>query len=164
MQFGKKMNQYSIQQNMARISGYDVKTFTTNIRNRSPIPNQSNNLRRSPIKKDQRSIDSGGGGGEMMYIEPNDINYRVENMSQIQNNYIVRSPMNQNDEYYPQYQPEYERAQLETSQHIRFANQGRVPNFNLDMDRRRERLSRSPKTINIGETPAEVEYNMKTIQ
>jgi hypothetical protein len=72
--------------------------------------------------------------------------------------------MNQNDEYYPQYQPEYDRAQLETSQHIRFANQGRIPHFNLDMDRRRERLSRSPKTINIGETPAEVEYNMKTIQ
>ena len=162
MQFGKKMNQYSIQQNMARIPGYDVKTFTTNIRNRSPIPSQSNYLRRSPIKKDQRSIDSGG--GEMMYIEPNDMNYRVENMSQIQNNFIVRSPMNQNDEYYPQYQPEYDRAQLETSQHIRFANQGRIPHFNLDLDRRRERLSRSPKTINIGETPAEVEYNMKTIQ
>ena len=162
MQFGKKMNQYSIQQNMARIPGYDVKTFTTNIRNRSPIPSQSNYLRRSPIKKDQRSIDSGG--GEMMYIEPNDMNYRVENMSQIQNNFIVRSPMNQNDEYYPQYQPEYDRAQLETSQHIRFANKGRIPHFNLDLDRRRERLSRSPKTINIGETPAEVEYNMKTIQ
>ena len=92
MQFGKKMNQYTTQQNMARTLGYDVKTFTTNVRNRSPVPNQSNYSRRSPTKKDQRSIDSGG--GEMMYFEPNDMNYRVENMSQIQNNYIVRSPMN----------------------------------------------------------------------
>ena len=162
MQFGKKMNQYTTQQNMARTLGYDVKTFTTNVRNRSPVPNQSNYSRRSPTKKDQRSIDSGG--GEMMYFEPNDMNYRVENMSQIQNNYIVRSPMNQNDEYYQQYQPELGREQLETSQHIRFVNAGRIPQFNLDIDKRRERLSRSPKTINIGETPAEVEYNMRSVQ
>ena len=162
MQFGKKMIQPTTQSTMVRTLGYDVKTFTTNIRNRSPMAHASNYNRRSPIKKDQRSIDSGG--GEMMYIEPNDMNYRVENMSQIQNNFIMRSPMNQNDEYYQQYQPEYERAQLETSQQIRFTNAGRVPQFNLDIDKRRERLSRSPKTINIGETPAEVEYNMRTVQ
>ena len=156
------MNQPSNQYNMARTLGYDVKTFTTNIRNRSPMANPSNYTRRSPIKKDQRSIDSGG--GEMMYIEPNDMNYRVENMSQIQNNYIVRSPINQNDEFYPQYQPEYDRAQLETSQNMRITQMGRIPQFNLDIDKRRERLSRSPKTINIGETPAEVEYNMRTVQ
>ena len=81
MQFGKKMNQPTTQQNMVRTVGYDVKTFTTNIRNRSPMAHPSNYSRRSPIKKDQRSIDSGG--GEMVYLEPNDMNYRVENMSQI---------------------------------------------------------------------------------
>ena len=162
MQFGKKMNQPTTQQNMVRTVGYDVKTFTTNIRNRSPMAHPSNYSRRSPIKKDQRSIDSGG--GEMVYLEPNDMNYRVENMSQIQNNYIMRSPMNQTEEYFPQYQAEYERAQLETSQQIRFNNTNRIPQFNLDIDKRRERLSRSPKTINIGESAAEVEYNMRTVQ
>ena len=162
MQFGKKMNQPNVPQNMYRTLGYDVKTFTTNMRNRSPNPHPNNYPHRSPIKKDQRSIDSGG--GEMIYMEPNETTYRVENLSQIQNNYIVRSPMNQNDDYYPQYQPEIERAQLETSQQIRFPNAGRIPQFNLDLDKRRERLSRSPKTINIGETPAEVEYNMRTVQ
>ena len=162
MQFGKKMNQPTTQQNMARTIGYDVKTFTTNIRNRSPMPHPSNYSRRSPIKKDQRSIDSGG--GEMMYLEPNDMNYRVENMSQIQNNYIMRSPINQTEEFFPQYQAEIERAQLETSQQIRFNNANRIPQFNLDIDKRRERLSRSPKTINIGESAAEVEYNMRSVQ
>ena len=162
MQFGKKMNQPTTQQNIARTIGYDVKTFTTNIRNRSPLPNPSNYSRRSPIKKDQRSIDSGG--GEMMYLEPNDMNYRVENMSQIQNNYIMRSPINQTEEFFPQYQAEIERAQLETSQQIRFNNANRIPQFNLDIDKRRERLSRSPKTINIGESAAEVEYNMRSVQ
>ena len=162
MQFGKKMNQPTTQQNMVRTVGYDVKTFTTNIRNRSPMAHPSNYSRRSPIKKDQRSIDSGG--GEMVYLEPNDMNYRVENMSQIQNNYIMRSPMNQTEEYFPQYQAEYERAQLETSQQIRFNNTNRIPQFNLDIDKRRERLSRSPKTINIGESAAEVEYNLRTVQ
>ena len=163
MQFGKKMNISITQQRMYQNDGYEIKTYTTNVRNRSPIPNPSNYVRRSPIKRDQRSIDSGG--GELKYIEPNEMNY--QNMSQIQTNYIVRSPINQNDEYYHQYQPEYERAQLETSQQIRINdinNMGRVPQFNLDLDKRRERLSRSPKTINIGETPAEVEYNMRTIQ
>ena len=162
MQFGKKMNQPTTQQNIARTIDYDVKTFTTNIRNRSPLPNPSNYSRRSPIKKDQRSIDSGG--GEMMYLEPNDMNYRVENMSQIQNNYIMRSPINQTEEFFPQYQAEIERAQLETSQQIRFNNANRIPQFNLDIDKRRERLSRSPKTINIGESAAEVEYNMRSVQ
>ena len=162
MQFGKKMNQPTTQQNIARTIGYDVKTFTTNIRNRSPLPNPSNYSRRSPIKKDQRSIDSGG--GEMMYLEPNDMNYRVENMSQIQNNYIMRSPINQTEEFFPQYQAEIERAQLETSQQIRFNNANRIPQFNLDIDKRRERLSRSPKTINIGESAAEVEFNMRSVQ
>ena len=156
------MNQPTTQQNMVRTVGYDVKTFTTNIRNRSPMAHPSNYSRRSPIKKDQRSIDSGG--GEMVYLEPNDMNYRVENMSQIQNNYIMRSPMNQTEEYFPQYQAEYERAQLETSQQIRFNNTNRIPQFNLDIDKRRERLSRSPKTINIGESAAEVEYNLRTVQ
>ena len=114
MQFGKKMNQPNVSQSMYRTLGYDVKTFTTNMRNRSPNPHPNNYPHRSPMKKEQRSIDSGG--GEMIYMEPNDTTYHVENMSQIQNNYIVCSPMNQNDDYYPQYQHEYDRAQLETSQ------------------------------------------------
>ena len=161
MQFPKKMNVPTTQQNLTRTMGYEVRTFTTNIRNRSPMANQSNYIRRSPMKKEQRPNDSGY--GEMMYIESNDMNYRGEEMSQIQNNYIMRSPINREEVYAP-YRQEFDRAQLETSQNIRMNNIGRIPQFNLDMDRRRERLSRSPKTINIGETPAEVEYNMRTVQ
>ena len=161
MQFPKKMNMPTTQQNLTRTMGYEVRTFTTNIRNRSPMANQSNYIRRSPMKKEQRPNDSGY--GEMMYIESNDMNYRGEEMSQIQNNYIMRSPINREEVYAP-YRQEFDRAQLETSQNIRMNNIGRIPQFNLDMDRRRERLSRSPKTINIGETPAEVEYNMRTVQ
>ena len=36
-------------------------------------------------------------------------------------------------------------------------------NENKASDSRREKLKRSPKTINLGETPQEVEYNMKSI-
>ena len=158
MQFGKKMNQPIPQSNLARTVNYNINTYTTNIRNRSPIAHAPNYSRRSPNYNDQRSIDSGG--GEMRYFEPNEMTYGVENL----NNNIVRSPINRNDLFYPQIQQENERAQLDTSQNIRFTNVGRIPQFNLDIDKRRERLSRSPKTINIGETPAEVEYNMRTVQ
>ena len=60
------------------------------------------------------------------------------------------------------FQDEYERAQLETSLPIRFNNTKIIPQFNLDIDKRRELLS--PKKINIGESSEELEYNIRTSQ
>ena len=41
--------------------------------------------------------------------------------------------------------------------------QYKIPSTAMNLDSRREKLKRSPKTINLGETPQEVEYNMKSV-
>ena len=64
MQFLKKVNQ--TKNNLTRTNDYEIKTFTTNLRNRSPVATNSYYPRRSPMKKDQRTIDSGA--GEMVYV------------------------------------------------------------------------------------------------
>ena len=156
------MNQPTTQQNMAQTVGYNIKTFSTNISYRSPMAHPSNYSNRSPIKKEQSSIDSDE--GKLPYLEPNDMNEHVENMPKNKNNYIISSPKNQTEENFPQYQAEYEQAQLEASQQIKFNNTNRIHQLNLDIDRMRGRLSRSPKTVNIGEFSAEVEYNKRTMQ
>ena len=162
MQFLKKVSQISNQSNLSRKNDYEIKTFTTNLRNRSPMATNSYYSRRSPIKKDQRTIDSGA--GEMMYVEPNDVNFRPNNdePSQISNNYIMRSPGDPKDDHIVSYRNDYERSQIETSQHMGYAN--RIPQFNIDMEKKREKLSRSPKTINIGESAQEAEYNIRTLR
>ena len=159
MKFLKKVSQPINKANAKQSGGYEIKTFTTNFRNRSPMAQNSYFARRSPMKKDQKTIDSGG--GEMMYIEPNDVNFR---QNDINNNYVMRSPGQGRDDNIPYYRNELERSQIDTSQHMGYANPGRIPQFNIDIDKRRERLSRSPKTINIGETAQEVEYNMRTLR
>ena len=162
MQFLKKVSQNSNQSNLSRKNDYEIKTFTTNLRNRSPMATNSYYSRRSPIKKDQRTIDSGA--GEMMYVEPNDVNFRPNNdePSQISNNYIMRSPGDPKDDHIVSYRNDYERSQIETSQHMGYAN--RIPQFNIDIEKKREKLSRSPKTINIGESAQEAEYNIRTLR
>ena len=159
MKFLKKVSQPINLNNTNKQGGYEIKTFTTNLRNRSPMATNSYYGRRSPIKKEQKTIDSGG--GEMMYIEPNDVNFR---QNELKNNYIMRSPGQTREENMQNYRNEYERSQIETSQNMGYSNVNRIPQFNIDMDQRRERLSRSPKTINIGETAQEVEYNMRTLR
>ena len=159
MKFLKKVSQPINLNNTNKQGGYEIKTFTTNLRNRSPMATNSYYGRRSPMKKEQKTIDSGG--GEMMYIEPNDVNFR---QNELKNNYIMRSPGQTREENIQNYRNEYERSQIETSQNMGYSNANRIPQFKIDMDQRRERLSRSPKTINIGETPQEVEYNMRTLR
>ena len=164
MQFLKKINGPITQKNVTKTTTYEIKTFTTNVRNRSPMATNSYYSRRSPAKKDQHTIDSGA--GEMMYVEPNDVNFRPnEDISQSNNNYIMRSPGEVKEEHVNyRKENEYERSQIETSQHMGYAQPNRIPQFSIDMEQRRERLSRSPKTINIGESAAEAEYNMRTLR
>ena len=84
MKFLKKDIQYINQKNMPRTNDYEIKTYTNDMRNRSPLAQNSYYSRRSPIKRDQRTIDSGA--GEMMYFEPNDLNFRQnEEFSQTNN-------------------------------------------------------------------------------
>ena len=165
MQFLKKVSQPT-SQNITRTNDYEIKTFTTNLRNRSPMATNSYYSRRSPVKKDDRTLDSGA--GEMVYVDPNEVNFRPndEQPSQISNNYIMRSPGEiRNDDHMQSYRNnEYERSQIETSQHMGYARGNRIPQFSIDIEKRREKLSRSPKTINIGETAQEAEYNIRTLR
>ena len=163
MKFLKKANQPIAKNNLTRNNEYEIKTFTNNLRNRSPVATNSYYPRRSPLKKDQRTIDSGA--GEMVYVDPNDVNFRHnDEPSQLSNNYIMRSPGETRDEQFQTYRNEYERSQIETSQHMGYTNTNRIPQFSIDMEKRREKLSRSPKTINIGESAQEAEYNIRTLR
>ena len=163
MQFLKKVGQPNKRNNLTRTNDYEIKTFTTNLRNRSPMATNSYYARRSPMKKEQRTTDSGA--GEMMYVDPKEVNFlQNDEQSQISNNYIMRSPGETNDGRLQSYRNEYERSQIETSQHMGYANLNRIPQFNIDIEKRREKLSRSPKTINIGESAQEAEYNIRTLR
>ena len=163
MKFLKKVSQPITKNNLTRNNDYEIKTFTTNLRNRSPVATNSYYPRRSPMKKDQRTIDSGA--GEMVYVDPNEVNFRHnDEPSQMSNNYIMRSPGETKDEQLPTYRNEYERSQIETSQQMGYTNTSRIPQFSIDIEKRREKLSRSPKTINIGESAQEAEYNIRTLR
>ena len=159
MKFLKKVSQPINQDKSNKQVGYEIKTFTTNFRNRSPMAQNSYYARRSSMKREQKTIDSGG--GEMMYVEPNDVNFR---QNDFKNNYLMRSPGIGREDNVPNYRNEFERSQIDTSQQMGYTNTSRIAQYNIDIDKRRERLSRSPKTINIGETPQEVEYNMRTLR
>ena len=151
MKFLKKGMQYINQKNIPRTNDYEIKTYTNNMKNRSPMAQNSYYSRRSPIKKDQRSSDSGA--GEMMYVEPNDVNFRQnDEISQTSKFYLMRSPGGQREENVGTYRNENERSRIEASQTIGYPKIGQIPQFNIELDKRRERMSRSPKTINIGET------------
>ena len=54
MQFLKKINGPITQKNITKTTTYEIKTFTTNVRNRSPMATNSYYSRRSPAKKDQQ--------------------------------------------------------------------------------------------------------------
>ena len=163
MQFLKKVNQPVIKNNLTRTNDYKIKEHTNNLRNRSPIATNSYYARRSPIKNEQQTLDSGI--GEVLYADPNYINFlQNDELSQTSNNYIIRSPGEAKDEHQQSYRNEYDRSLIETSQHIGYANTKRIPQYTIDIERKRERLSRSPKTINIGESAKEAEYNIRTLR
>ena len=61
MKFLKKVSQPINQDKLNKQVGYEIKTFTTNFRNRSPMAQNSYYARRSSMKREQKTIDSGGG-------------------------------------------------------------------------------------------------------
>ena len=137
---------------LGKVTGeYEIKTFKGNQRVRSPLGPPYQTMRRSPNNK-KTSQNSDSNLGEMIYVEPNDSNFRRgQNMSPLNdsNNMNMRSPLKE---------PNYD-----------YNNQGRMmgmpPNMNL-MNNRNYAMnnnimdqSRSPKTINVGESPQEIDYN-----
>ena len=146
--------------NMNRITGeYEIRTFTGNQRSRSPIEAYSQNYRRSPMLGYEQGT-SESALGEMIYFDPNETNFRRgQNMSPLNDsrNIIMRSPITQNvgNEY-------GSGGIVNMSQQINYSQIPRIQQTTVEIERK-ERFSRSPKTINIGDTPQEVEYNIRTL-
>ena len=138
---------------------YEKRTFTGNQRNRSPMESYGQNYRRSPMRIYEQGT-SESGMGEMIYLEPNETNYRREqNMSPLNDsrNLIMRSPITQG------VRNEYGNGGIvNMSQQLNYLQNQRSQKKSNDIEGR-EMLSSSPKTLNIGESPQEIEYNMRTI-
>ena len=138
---------------------YEKRTFTGNQRSRSPMETYGQNFRRSPMRIYEQGT-SESGMGEMIYLEPNETYYRRgQNMSPLNDsrNIIMRSPDTQG------VRNDYGNGGIiNISRKLNYL-QNQIPQqINNDMEGR-EMLSRSPKTINIGESPQEMEYNVRTI-
>ena len=134
---------------------YEIKTYGSRAdRNRSPGYSNNQYSKRSPQR---HLIEEGDIQGEMEYINPNEINTK--------NNFSIRSPIripaekNKSKKY--QEQETGERTdKTQTNEY----SQSQIPSTALNLlDSRREKLKRSPKTINLGETPQEVEFNIKSV-
>ena len=142
--------------NVNRLPGdYEIRTFAGNQRTRSPNEPFSQNIRRSPNPMYEPGP-SESAMGEMFYLEPNETNFRRgQNMSplNVSQNVIMRSPGEnmRNDNY--------SGGVVNMARRINFSNNPmyQQPNYEDSNER-----SRSPKTINIGESPQEMEYNIKT--
>ena len=146
--------------NLNRVQGdYEIRTFTGNQRCRSPIEAYSQNYRRSPMRPYEQGTSESG--GEMFFIDPNETNFRHgQNMSPLNDsrNIIMRSPITQNVR-----NNEYGSGGIvNMSQQINYSQIPRMQQTTVEVERK-ERFSRSPKTINIGESPQEVEYNIRTL-
>ena len=146
--------------NRNNITGdYEIRTFTGNQRSRSPIEAYSQNFRRSPMPPYEQGT-SESLIGEMIYVDPNDTNFRRgQNMSPLNDsrNIIMRSPITQN------MRNEYGSGGIvNMSQQINYSQIPRMQQTTVEVERK-ERFSRSPKTINVGESPQEVEYNIRTL-
>jgi len=142
--------------NVNRIQGdYEIRTFT-NQRNRSPNLASSQNIGRSPISiYDQGNSESAL--GEMFYLEPNETNFRnAQNMSPLNDsrNMILRSPIEGNRNEIGS------GGIINMSQRMNYSHAPRFQQNNIED--RKESNSRSPKTINVGESPQDMEYNIKT--
>ena len=147
--------------NINRVTGeYEIKTFTANQRSRSPIEAYSQNYRRSPMRPYEQGT-SESGLGEMIFLDPNETNFRRgQNMSPLNDsrNIITRSPITQN------MHNEYGSGGIVNMSQHNFSQMPRVQQQTSSLEvERKERFSRSPKTINIGESPQEVEYNIRTL-
>ena len=140
--------------NVNRMRGdYEIRTFTGIPRNHSHIE-VPQIIRRSPNRIFEQGT-SESALGEIFYLEPSEANYRRgQNMSPLNNshNLIMRSPYNLKRNDY------VSGGVVNMAQRINFSQN---PKLQMNYEEKRER-SRSPKTINIGESPEEMEYNIKT--
>ena len=96
MQF-RNPGQQNIINNNKNQGDYEFRTFTGNQRARSPIQGYAQNYRRSPMRIYEQGT-SESGMGEMIYLEPNETNFRRgQNMSPLNDsrNMIMRSPIPQ---------------------------------------------------------------------
>ena len=114
---------------------YEIKTFTGNQRNRSPIQKYAQNYRRSLIRIYEQGSESAK--GEMIYLKSNETHFqRGENMSQLNasRNMIMRSLIYQwvRNEY-------WDGGIVNISQHYNYMQNQRVQQRNNDMERRKKR-------------------------
>ena len=143
--------------NVNRVTGeYQIRTVAGNQRNRSPIEASSQNMRRSPNRIDEQlNSDS---AFEEMIVDPNEANFRRgQNMSPLNdshNNMVTPSPNEGNRNDYTS------GGIVNMTQRMNFLRHPRYQQNN--MDDRKETSSRSPKTINVGESAQDMEYNIKT--
>ena len=144
--------------NVNRVTGeYQIRTVAGNQRNRSPIEASSHNMRRSPNRIDEQ-LNSDSALEEMIYLDPNEANFRRgQNMSPLNdshNNMVMPSPNEGNRNDYTS------GGIVNMTQRMNFRHHPRYQQNN--MDDRKETSSRSPKTINVGESAQDMEYNIKT--
>ena len=130
---------------------YEIKTYgSTAGRNKSPgYSNNQFSNKRSPKRRDEEGNEV---QGEMNYINPNEMNILNKIRSPI------RIPSNKGNP--KKYRENTEREDIaKNNDYIEY----KIPSNAMNLDSRKDRFKRSPKTINLGETPQEVEYNMKSV-
>ena len=130
----------------------------------SPLAGRVAGGQRSPLRLEKDTGESGY--GEMLYLDPNDVNFRRNQaMSPVtegrQSTLQGRSPTNR----FGQSVLAAVRSDLnERNDTAQVMGSRPLPNLNVTVEnKRRERLERSPKTINIGDTEKDLEYNIRTL-
>ena len=144
---------------------YEIKTYGSNLGvNRSPKISNANRYGKQSSLRQEYVNDS---YGELLYMEQGEGGMSTthnQNIKQERNqNYNMRSPL--------KYSGNKENSNLNTNNNERMDMSSQVNflkyNYNQqvpNLDTRRERIGRSPKTINIGESAQEAEYNIKSIK
>ena len=144
---------------------YEIKTYGSNLGvNRSPKISNANRYGKQSSLRQEYVNDS---YGELPYMEQGEGGMTTshnQNIKQERNqNYNIRSPL--------KYSGNKENSNLNTNNNERMDMSSQVNflkyNYNQqvpNLDTRRERIGRSPKTINIGESAQEAEYNIKSIK
>ena len=142
---------------------YEIKTYGSNLGvNRSPKISNSRGYQKQSSIRQEYANDS---YGELPYMEqgegPNP-NTHTQNLKQDRNqNYNMRSPL--------KFSGNKENSNLNTNERMDMTSNANFLKYNYNqqipnLDTRRERMGRSPKTINIGESAQEAEYNIKSIK
>ena len=131
-------------------------TSTLNSRSRSPL--DQSYIRRSPMRMDQ-TMES---YGELLYLDPNEGNFRrTAAMSPRATTRIseMRSPNMLGQSVVSAVRNDLN-DRNDTAQ---IMGRRPIPTLTMNIERNHERLERSPKTINIGDTKEEIEYNIRTL-